>query len=224
MRIPRLSPPCAGIFFGRNNVAAVVATIAHVTRGIHAIILAAGQAKRFGRAKLLAELHGVPLLHHALNAARDVCGHNTWLVTGHSAEKIEDTARGLAGHLVHNPEYAKGIGSSIACGATACSERADAIVIMLADQPLVSRSHLASLVSTWTGDADAIIATEFAGVLGPPVLFGRDYFAELCELRGDSGARQILETHTDAVTSVRFAPAAVDIDTPEDLERLVKRD
>ena len=224
MRIPSLSPPCAGIFFGRSNAAPVVATMARVAPGIHAIILAAGQAQRFGRVKLLEEFDGEPLVRRSLNIARSVLHGNSWLVTGHSANDIEEAARGLAGHVLYNPDYAQGMGSSIACGATACSDRADAIVIMLADQPLISRSHLANLISAWTGNADAIIATEFDDILGPPVLFGRDHFAELCALRGDTGAKQILEMHADAVDSVRFDPAAVDIDTPEDLQRLVSRD
>lgn len=224
MRIPSLSPPRAGIFFACDNAATVVATMARVAPGIHAIILAAGQAQRFGRVKLLEEFDGEPLIRHALDIAQSVFHDNSWLVTGHSAKDIEDAARSLAGHVLFNPEYAQGIGSSIACGATACSSRADGIVIMLADQPLINRSHLGNLVRRWSGAADAIIATEFAGVLGPPVLFGRDHFAELCALRGDTGAKQILETHMDAVDSVRFDPAAVDIDTPEDLARLVSPD
>ena len=224
MRIPSLSPPCAGIFFGRNNAAAVVATMARVAPGIHAIILAAGQSQRFGRVKLLEPFNGQPLLRHSLDIARSVLNSNSWLVTGHSAEGIEDAARGLAGHVLYNPDYAQGIGSSIACGATACSNRADAIVVMLADQPLISRSHLENLVRRWTGEADAIIATEFEGILAPPVLFGRDHFAELCALRGDTGAKQILEAHAGAVSSVRFDPAAIDIDTPGDLARLVSPD
>jgi len=224
MRIPRLSPPCAGIFFGRSNAAAVVATMARVAPGIHAIILAAGQSQRFGRVKLLEELNGRALVQHSLDVARSVFHSNSWLVTGHSADGIEDAASGLAGHILYNPEYAQGMGSSIACGATACSNRADAIVIMLADQPLISRSHLENLVHRWTGDDNAIIATEFDGILGPPVLFGRDHFAELRALRGDTGAKQILETHANAVNSVRFDPAAVDIDTPGDLARLVSPD
>jgi len=214
MRIPSLSPPSAGIFFGCDNAAAVVATMARVAQGIHAIILAAGQSQRFGRVKLLEEFDGEPLVRHSLNIARSIFHGNSWLVTGHSAEDIEKAARGLAGHVLYNPEY------GIACGAAACSDRADAIVIILADQPLISRLHLGNLVRRWTGAADAIVATEFAGIPGPPVLFGRDHFAELCALRGDTGAKQLVTAHADAVTHVRFDQAAVDIDTPEDLEHL----
>ena len=195
-----------------------------VGQGFSHQIERAGHAHRFGREKLLDEFDGEPLVRRSLNIARSVLHGNSWLVTGHSANDIEEAARGLAGHVLYNPDYAQGMGSSIACGATACSDRADAIVIMLADQPLISRSHLANLISAWTGDADAIIATEFDDILGPPVLFGRDHFAELCALRGDTGAKQILKAHADAISSVRFDPAAVDIDTPGDLARLVSPD
>lgn len=202
----------------------VVATIAQMSRNIHAIILAAGQAQRFGGAKLLAPFNGAPLLHRALDAARNACSEHTWLVTGHASKDIADAANGCVEHIVHNSEYAQGIGSSIACGAKACSEFADAIVVMLADQPLVSRSHISDLISGWTGESGAIVATEFSGILGPPVLFDRDYFEALRALRGDAGAKQVLDAHAAAVTSVRFDPAAIDIDTPADLERLVRPD
>ena len=193
-----------------------------MARNIHAIILAAGRAQRFGGAKLLAEFDGAPLLHRALEVARGACHGNTWLVTGHAAQGIADAAEGRVGHVVHNRDYAQGMGSSIACGASACAESADALLVMLADQPLISRSHVSSLIRGWTGESGAIVATEFSGVLGPPVLFGRDYLEELRALRGDAGARQVLDAHADAVATVRYDPAGVDIDTPEDLQRLVK--
>ena len=222
MHIPSLSPPRAGIFFGRSIRGVLIDTIAKVARNIHAIILAAGRAQRFGGTKLLEEYDGAPLLHRALDVARSVCHENTWLVTGHAAQDMADAAEGRVGHIVHNREYARGIGSSIACGAGACPESVDALLVLLADQPLVSRSHIANLIRRWTGEPGAIVATAFSGVLGPPVLFGRGYLEELRALGGDAGARQVLDAHADAVTTVRYDPAGVDIDTPEDLQRLVR--
>lgn len=223
MHIPSLSPPRAGIFFCRSKAGPVIATIAKVARTIHAIILAAGRAQRFGGTKLLEEYDGAPLLHRALDVARSACHENTWLVTGHAAREMTRAAEGRVGHVVHNREYAQGIGSSIACGASACPESADALLFLLADQPLVSRSHIANLIRGWTGEPGAIVATAFSGVLGPPVLFGRGHLEALRALRGDAGARQVLDAHADAVVAVSHDPAGVDIDTPEDLQRLVRR-
>ena len=100
---------------------------------------------------------------------------------------------------------------------------AAAVIIMLADQPLVTAAHIGQIIEKWGNDPDAIVATRYSGVDGPPVLFGHSYFAELCELEGDAGARQVLQAHQYAVRTVEFAPAAIDIDTPDDLKALLSQ-
>lgn len=94
---------------------------------------------------------------------------------------------------------------------------------MLADQPLVTAAHIASIIDRWNGEDDTIVATRFSGVDGPPVLFGRDYFDQLGSLDGDEGAKRVLQSHPRAVRSVIFEQAAVDIDTPGDLAALLSR-
>jgi molybdenum cofactor cytidylyltransferase len=189
---------------------------------VSTVVLAAGRSERFGTAKLLAEFRGRPLLHHSLSAAQRACPGNVCLVVGHNADEVGDSAAGLADQVIMNEEYATGIGSSIACGVRACREQADAILIMLADQPLVSSSHLAELVNRWTGDANEIIASRFASVSGPPVLFAGALFDQLEDLHGDVGAREILRRSSSILRTVEFEAAAIDIDTPEDLEALAR--
>ena len=190
---------------------------------VYAVVLAAGQSERFGSAKLLADLNGRPLLHHALSAAQGACPGSVCLVVGHRSDEILDTAAGLADLIVMNEEYDSGIGSSISRGVQACHDRADAILVVLADQPLVTASHLSELVGTWTGDPDEIIASRFAGIDGPPVLFASGLFDQLGLLSGDAGARQILLRNALAVRAVEFEPASVDVDTPADIEELANR-
>ena len=91
---------------------------------------------------------------------------------------------------------------------------------MLADQPLVTGTHLSSLVDTWTGADNEIVATAFAGTSGPPVLFGSGCFPELVSLRGDNGGRRLLSDPRYNVKLVEFEAAAIDVDTPGDLESL----
>jgi molybdenum cofactor cytidylyltransferase len=192
-----------------------------MTRGkVCIVMLAAGRSERFGTAKLLAEYRGKPLLHHALSAAQGTCPGNICLVVGHNSEEIETAATGLADRVIINEAYATGIGSSIACGVRACREHADAILIMLADQPLVSCAHLDQLVDRWTGSPDEIIASRFSGTSGPPVLFASALFDQLEDLHGDVGAREILRKSSSILRTVEFGAAAVDIDTPADLEAL----
>ena len=191
-----------------------------MTRKVCIVMLAAGRSERYGAAKLLAEYRGKPLLHHALSAAQGACPGDVCLVVGHNAHEIGDSAAGLADQLIMNEDYATGIGSSIACGVRACREHADAILIMLADQPLVSSAHLAQLVDRWTGAPDEIIASGFSGTNGPPVLFASAFFDELEQLRGDMGARAILRNNPNRLRTVEFEAASIDIDTPEDLGAL----
>ena len=91
---------------------------------------------------------------------------------------------------------------------------------MLCDQPLVTAQHLRSLLEKWSGDEREIVATAFADTIGPPVLFSRGVFADLLELKGDRGARALLEDSRFNLLSVRFDDAAVDIDTLNDLDAL----
>ena len=191
-----------------------------MTRKVCIVMLAAGRSERFGTAKLLAEYRGKPLLQHALSAAQGVCPGDVCLVVGHNAREVTDSAVGLADQVITNEDYATGIGSSIARGVRACREHADAILIMLADQPLVSSTHLAELMKRWTGKPNEIIASRFSGVSGPPVLFASALFDQLEDLHGDIGAREILRRSSSMLRTVEFAAAAIDIDTPEDLEAL----
>lgn len=190
---------------------------------MYIIVLAAGQSKRYGETKLLEAFNGRPLLQHALAAGQATCPGRVCLVTGHASEDIVNAASGLADEIVLNSEYRSGIGSSIAKGVSHLGEENSAVIIMLADQPLVTAAHIGQIIEKWGDDPDAIVATRYSGVNGPPVLFGRSYFAQLSRLEGDTGARQILQAHPDSVRIVAFEQAAIDIDTPDDLKTLLSQ-
>jgi molybdenum cofactor cytidylyltransferase len=72
----------------------------------------------------------------------------------------------------------------------------------------------------WLASPESIVATEFADVAGPPVIFPAEYFDALLSLRGDRGARSIIKDNAEKVIKIPFADAAIDIDTPEDLQRI----
>jgi molybdenum cofactor cytidylyltransferase len=187
---------------------------------IYAIVLGAGVSRRFGAPKLLQPWKGRPLLQHALEAAQAACPARVCLVVGHEHAAVSDAAGGLADRIVHNPDYALGLGSSIAHGVRACGDEADAVMLVLADQPLVTPSHLLTIIASWSGNPESIVATQFGDAKGPPVLFGRKHFAALENLSSDVGARQVLQDNAGAVSLVRFEDAATDVDTPADLRDL----
>jgi len=185
-----------------------------------AVVLAAGAASRFGTTKQLARIDDKTLVQHSVELAREVCGDNTILVTGYDSAAV--AAAGMAARfLLVNDRYADGIGSSISAAARATSHAADAILILLADQPLITADHLRALRQNWSGADDEIVATSFADTEGPPVLFPRATFESLTVLSGDKGARSVLHDARFKLKTVEFQEAAVDIDTPEQLQQLL---
>lgn len=185
-----------------------------------AIVLAAGSASRFGSTKQLAELDGVTLVRRATETATAVCGDNTVLVLGHDWRAVAAASSPMRGYLVVNTDYADGLGTSLAKAVQALHHVAQAIIVLLADQALISAQHVQTLHESWSGASDEIVATAYADTAGAPVLFPRDCFAELAALQGDSGGRHLLTDQRFRVRTVVYEPAAVDVDTPDDLRQI----
>lgn len=190
------------------------------SHNIFAVILAAGASKRFGANKQVSLFGGESLVQRATNTARKVCGEITCLVTGHDWHDVLVAAGADSPFFVVNEKYHLGIGSSIAMAAKACQSRADAMLLLLCDQPLVSAAHLQTLIDRWSGDDHEIVASAYSGTFGPPVLFPRATFGDLLELTGDQGARALLRDSRFKLRTVPFADAAIDIDTISDLDLL----
>jgi molybdenum cofactor cytidylyltransferase len=190
---------------------------------VFALVLAAGGASRFGSTKQIEPVDGVPLARRAMDAAIKVCGDRTALVVGHEWNTVKDACDPQTSFIICNDRYNDGIGTSIALGACALRHVADAIVVLLADQPLITPGHIQALIDTWSGIDDEIVATSFADSLGPPVLFPRACFEDIAALQGDTGGKHLLHDARFKVSTVRFEAAAVDIDTPDDLKNLQER-
>jgi len=192
------------------------------TARVAGLLLAAGGSERMGSPKQLLQFGGASLVQRAaaaLHACRcDAC----FVVVGAHRHEVVAELGDLLLETIPNPGWEEGIGSSIRCGVQTISARGDfdAILLSLADQPLVSREQLDRLLASFrTGDAD-IVASRYAGTVGVPAVFGRAHFAALAALRGNRGAKALLEAAGPDLASVAFEPAATDIDTPQDFERL----
>lgn len=185
-----------------------------------AVVLAAGSASRFGSAKQLEPWRGSPLVAHAVRLAESVCGARSILVTGYEWRAVVDACRPLRGFFVNFRGFEAGMATSIACGVRAVAGAADAVLLLLADQPLVTRDHLQQLIARRAASPGDIVASAYGGTRGPPVIFPARTFGRLVQLEGDRGAREILAEEGARVQEVPFADAAVDIDRPEDLRRL----
>ena len=92
-----------------------------------------------------------------------------------------------------------------------------AVLLMLADQAAVTAEDLKRLAGAWRRQPEYIAAARYAVTTGVPAIFPRSTFLDLTSLRGDVGARVLLQRNPDRVVRVPMASAAIDIDTPEDL-------
>ncbi|MDG2107444.1 MAG: nucleotidyltransferase family protein [Woeseiaceae bacterium] len=187
---------------------------------IHACILAAGTSTRFGATKLIQVFRSLPLIQHALIAAQGVCKGRVNLIVGHDSNAVIEASAHLANTIVLNKNFKKGIGTSIAAAADSCRQNADAILIMLADQPLVSTQHLATLIASWSGSENEIVASKYNEITGPPILFPRNTFSHLRKLDGESGAKQLLQNGKFDLRKIELPAAKYDVDTPRELNLL----
>jgi molybdenum cofactor cytidylyltransferase len=186
---------------------------------VFAAVLAAGRSQRFGHSKQLEVIGGKPLVRHAAELAREACGDRSLLVCGHQCSAVARAAGDAPQFMLVNERHDEGLGGSIALVATAVSHVAGALLLLFADQPLITAQHLRALIDGWSGADNAIVATAFSGTEGPPVLFPRGAFGALGKLTGDRGAKSVLDDPQFDVTTIPFEDAATDIDTPADLEQ-----
>lgn len=192
--------------------------------GIAAIVLAAGGARRMGRPKQLLEMGGRALVRRAVDAAAGVADA-VWVVVGAEADAVAAALAGSGARIARNPDWTRGMASSIRCGVEAACTAAPpprALLLLLCDQPAVTTALLQRLAAHFAAGR-GLAACEYAGALGPPALFGAQHFSALRALRGDGGARALLEAPGAQVARVPFPEGALDVDTPADWRRAAQR-
>jgi len=189
-----------------------------------AVVLAAGASTRMGSPKQLIVHEGEPLVRRAALNAADADADPVVVVLGANASLIAPSLFGLTPPIttVANPNWETGLASSLVTGLRVLedSTQYDAVLVTLADMPLVDIAALKRLVAAFD-DQHRIVASAYNGVIGVPAVFAREYVAELMQLEGDSGAGQWLRQRQSEVTSIPLDAGAVDIDTPEDKTRFL---
>lgn len=178
------------------------------------VLLAAGRSRRFDGDKLTKLYLGRPIGLHLVVALEAVPFHERIAV-------VSQTRLDLAGcgyRVVRNDDPAAGIGRSLRLGVeAACAGNAEAVLIALADMPKVTATHIYRLLDRAEGP-EAIVASSDGTAPRPPVLFGCGHFDQLLGMDGDMGARELVKHGHHVVTS---PSELVDIDTVEDLEKLI---
>ena len=185
------------------------------------VILAAGSASRFGSPKQLAMLNGKNLLQHTLESARVLAPESTYIVLGAHADEIKASGSFEKNNIIMNTDWATGMASSIVAGIHALPNHYHAVMIILADQASLDSDKLEQMTASWRQQPDKIIAAAYADTVGVPAIFPATYFSALLKLKGDVGAKQIIQTHYDDVLTIPMSEAGSDIDTIKDLKTVL---
>ena len=183
------------------------------------IILAAGASTRMGQAKQLLQVEGESMLQRAVRIALSTPYRPVVVVLGANREQIEPSLQGLEVLRVDNPDWATGMGGSIATGLAHLLQQVPAlqqIVILVGDQPLLTSDHLMALVNANIHGTCPMVVSRYTNTTGVPALFEQSLFVDLLALYGAQGAKPVIQKYLDQAGIVDFAPGALDIDTPEE--------
>jgi molybdenum cofactor cytidylyltransferase len=192
---------------------------------VAAIILAAGRSSRMGSHKLLLPLNGRPIVSWVVAAALASRADPVIVVLGHEVKRVRAALPDGRLIAVLNPLYAEGMSTSLRAGLTALPAHTSGALILLGDQPLVTPAIINAMIEESVSAPDAIIVASYQGRRGNPVLFPRQYFAELEAITGDEGGRSVLARYSKHTRLVEIDDALVglDVDTPAEYQALVSR-
>jgi molybdenum cofactor cytidylyltransferase len=194
---------------------------------IGAVLLAAGSGSRLGgRPKSLLELGGVPLIRRQLIALSGAGVDEVVVVLGHHAAAIEAAVRDFPVTLVHNPSPGDGQASSVRIGLQALSPKLDAVIVALADQPMINADDITALIGAFKKRGDAsMVVPRVAGEPGNPVIFEALLRDEWLAGETNAACRRWRDAHPERVRwfDTDNRRYRVDIDTPEDIAGFTAR-
>lgn len=183
---------------------------------IEALILAAGQSRRSGLShKLRATFDGVPLLRRTCETVLQAGFSKALVVLGFEQENFAAQLASLPVQTVHNPRFTDGLSTSLQAGIHALDDDADGVLVALADMPGLTAADIRKLVDAFKrAGGTALVRATDNGKRGNPVILPRMVFPEIFKLRGDVGAKPIVEGFEGMVIDVEIgAAASQDVDT-----------
>lgn len=189
--------------------------------GISVVILAAGESRRFGSPKQLADWQGEPLLLNVISKVL-LCGIKPYVALGANRPKIMHN-QALSPYLdkvIQIDEWSKGLSRSIVESVVFLEKDTAGIVFLLADQPLITFEFFQRFFAQVEKSPKALLGTSYqnlGGEVGVPAYFPYAYFSELKKLKGDQGAKAVLKKMNANI--ICYDGGLIDIDEPEDLTR-----
>jgi len=190
------------------------------------ILLAAGRSSRMGQPKQLLPWGNQTLIEHQIQTFLKT-GSTLIVVLGANEDLIVPVIEKTDALIVINRHWKTGMGSSVSAGIKALAEffpLADGALITLVDQPLITVEHLQNIIDQFhPGRKQIIVSQSSTGWKGVPALFDRYYFEELKKLKGDEGAKKVIQTSEHAVKCIECGDLLEDIDTADNYQRLLQK-
>jgi molybdenum cofactor cytidylyltransferase len=194
-------------------------------RQVCAIVLAAGRSRRMAPLNklLVTDGKGLPMISRVVDNVLASRARPVIVVTGHERERVEEALAGRPVLFAHAEEYAEGLSASLKAALRAVPPEAEGILVCLGDMPLVTGPMLDRLIGACDPEEGrAVVQPTFRGKQGNPMLWAREFLAEMLEISGDIGARHLAAKHADRLVEVEMADDAVlrDFDTTDALKAL----
>lgn len=184
------------------------------------VILAAGNSRRFGGVKQLAEIDGKPMLQLVIDHCCSVCEAELFVALGAGCDEILAKLDLKGARVLEIEEWSQGVGSTISNSVEQIQQNYEGILFIAGDQPAITSDSLAPLIDCWRARPDLACCASYNATLGIPAIFPQRLFSDLCELSGDQGAKPILLAENEHLRQFEMPQAAVDIDWPEDICRI----
>jgi molybdenum cofactor cytidylyltransferase len=187
---------------------------------ISGLILAAGTSSRMGQPKQLLPFQGTILLDWVMAQAEAASALDEVIVVlGRAADEIRPRLRNTRAKVIINPIFNEGCSGSYKAGMATIDPRAEAVMVLLGDQPGVDSAVINQVAGDWRTQGGRIALTSYHGRRGHPMVFAGELFDQLRQLSGDKAAWKILDAHPDWVRDVAVDHAfPEDIDTRQDYE------
>ena len=197
-----------------------------MSRFISGLVLGAGASSRYGQPKQLLPFRETTLLGWVITQAERARELGEVIVVlGRAADEIRERVDFGNAKVVDNPVFTEGCSSSYRAGLGAIDPRADAIMIILGDQPGVTPEIIDGVAEKWREGDKQIVLASYQGRLGHPMLFAKPMFDKLVGLHGDKAAWKLVDAHPDLLIEAPFdRPFPEDIDTVEDFKRVAVQD
>jgi molybdenum cofactor cytidylyltransferase len=185
---------------------------------VSAILLAAGQSKRIGRPKLLLPFDDGIILKRTIDNLLRSKVDEVIVVLGYRAQEVKKLVADRPVKTIFNPDYPRGMSTSLITGLKLVNNKAERIMVALADQPLIGKEIYNRLVEASLNCDTGIIAPTYQAKRGNPIIFSTKYRGELLALEGDVGGQEILKRHPNDILEVAVNSGSInmDIDTEAD--------